>query len=92
MTPATILNRAADRLEKPGAWGQGLPGRQGGAVCALAAIRDAAETCSEANAAQNVLRRLIDNRYIADWNDVPGRTQSEVVTTLREAAKMAGGA
>lgn len=35
------------------------------------------------------LAAVVGDRWIADWNDAPGRTQAAVVSALRQAAKKA---
>lgn len=96
MKVSDILERAADRLSKPGAWcqvlrsGESNPGGQCAAnmICEITSDdvplrRDAAAVFS---------RHIGGAGHMADiwtWNDAPGRTQAEVVAKLREAAAKA---
>src|SRR5688572_12664424 len=98
MTPAEILNKAADLLEPKGAWTQGWFARDksrchvavesSAAVCWCAA--GAIERASPPTLywdALNALARVLPTS-IAVWNDSPERTQAEVVAKLREAAAL----
>lgn len=96
---ALVLERAADRLSKPGAWTQvhlardvnGVPVKPG----------DYRATCwciSGALLREAPSRPLMDYPTLdaaigmyPSWNDAPERTQSEVVAKLREAAAAARG-
>jgi hypothetical protein len=85
LSVADVLDRAADRLEPEGAWGD---------HCASTAIDSVSQgdwrLGSQAN---NFFARYIgsgsDRFGVWSWNDAPERTQSEVVSALREAAAKA---
>jgi len=98
---ADVLERAADLIEPEGAWTQGTWARdrsgdtatraEEGCWCLWGAIYktvgyDAVATSPCLMAVAN----LVGDSSI-HWNDVPGRTQAEVVSALREAAKKARG-
>lgn len=98
---ADILNRAADLLEKPGAWHQGswfdtsstraIADGDYSCMCAEGALVLAIERgpyAIEDHPAFDVLTEFVGGS-IVNWNDEPGRTQAEVVATFREAAKSA---
>ena len=89
-----VLERAADRLSKPGAWVPG-GGSTPDVACAALAIDAAARTREAGIAAREAFARFIGAETarggIWRWNDEPGRTQDEVVTALRNAAKVARG-
>ena len=80
-TPSEILLRAAEVLERDG-WTQGAStcGRK---RCAMTAIGDADGRIEE----RERLRAVIGSNSIVDWNDAPGRTASEVIAAMREAAR-----
>ena len=100
---ADVLNRAADLLEKPGAWTQGewardkngegepLPGSDV-CWCAYGACY-AVNGYTWRGCGLDVVYALDQwsraNSYpsIQHFNDEPGRTQAEVVAALREAAR-----
>jgi hypothetical protein len=101
-TPADILNAAADLLEKPGAWVQETFGRRGECYCVRGAISAAAghnslsigDDPSEEALAKALFGPVRASQHLAgslivQWNDAKGRTQSEVVAKLREAAALA---
>lgn len=75
-----ILSKAADLISKPGAWGQGRGRRN--RLCAVDAIVDAGGGMATVVAVYGYLG--IDS--LTQWNDAPGRTQSEVVAVLRQAS------
>jgi hypothetical protein len=96
---ADVLDRAADLIEPEGAWTQGVLARdaQGKGVCgppfsgacsycASGAIIAAAGEFEMAY--YDLVAHLIGD-VVPVWNDAPGRTQSEVVSTLRLAASKA---
>lgn len=97
MEVSEVLNKAADLLEKPGAWTQGEGARtpEGGGVRAndlracswdiIGAIHKAAPTDGLADSAKNYMLATIGN--LTNYNDAPGRTQAEVVEALRQAAR-----
>lgn len=102
---ARILNAAADLLEQPGAWTQGAfaKDKNGFATyplwpeaccfCVLGALERIAggDTGYAYGVAEDAVRDLIPSGFVSTWNDAPERTQAEVVTTLRAAAKHAEG-
>jgi hypothetical protein len=94
---ADVLERAASRLEKPGAWIQGdlaqssygnvigptAPGAR--CWCALGSL-DAED--SDRGGAFQLANWALSARVgsVPTWNDAPERTQAEVVAELRAAA------
>lgn len=98
---ADVLNRAADLLEKPGAWTQGEYDRhplhqESRCFCAIGAIVEAQGAlhvrCEDDDPACITFARWLDASephpfMIARWNDAPERTQAEVVAAFREAAR-----
>lgn len=103
MTPAEILTKAAELLEKPGAWTQGafartatgekcFPGANAVCWCAGGALTQVSPR--EAAVAATKAYRLFDDLVggLLSFNDHPSRTQAEVVAKLREAAAKATGA
>lgn len=98
---ADILDRAADRLSKPGAWTQGANARDAdgrgvspnnpAAVCwCLSGVLYSVEPrYSVAREANDFMNRYVLVSYAHHWNDAPERTQSEVIQTLRQAADKA---
>lgn len=97
MEVSEVLNKAADLLEKPGAWTQmafarnaegeetGLSQYRGQAVCWCILGATWAVAGDDSRDADDELRRFIGDD-INCWNDAPGRTQAEVVEALRQAA------
>lgn len=83
-----VLARAAERLDRPGAWCQGRP-RAGGAICAVIAIADATPVDLNWAAMMDVVHRAIGDVSLTEFNDEPGRTQDEVVAALRAASELA---
>lgn len=103
MTPAEILTKAADLLEKPGAWTQKELGRRADGT-PIRCGEDMAEAvcyCISgaiiAIAGPDHLMRCtravekVTRKLPVIWNDAPERTQAEVVAKLREAAAKARG-
>jgi hypothetical protein len=104
LSVADVLDGAADLLEKPGAWTQGVLARHanGNPIdpsepnascwCALGAITRI-DDGPKIRAASDAVGRLTTHG-ITYFNDMPGRTQAEVIAKLREAAALsrAGGA
>lgn len=103
---AEILNQAADLLEKPGAWTQGAYGRDASgepipewherctcwcAAGAVWAVLGKGASTRDLEPALDVLARDLPRRLVSEWNDEQGRTQSEVVEALRQAARQAQG-
>jgi hypothetical protein len=102
-TPADVLLAAAELLEKPGAWTVGDFARtgQGTSVwgfhseatcwCLLGAVQKIAD-CTTSELPSGVFDALVEVTGTKEpqvWNDAKGRTQSEVVAKLREAAALA---
>ncbi|MGW6658903.1 DUF6197 family protein [Rhodococcus sp. NPDC055024] len=94
---SNVLNHAADLLEHDG-WTQGmLRNYATGCRCALGALNDATNDCLKGpavrgsskvwRAAEDALRSEIACVNIPIWNDTPGRTATEVIAALRNAAK-----
>jgi hypothetical protein len=94
---ADVLDRAADLIERKDAWMQGdfCDGQNieksscwsvEGAVAKVLGIpgMDAEIWCD-----RHFSPLVLGGRNAAQWNDTPGRTQSEVVAALREAASKA---
>lgn len=95
---STILNDAADLLEREG-WIQGaLESREG--RCAVGAIRAACgidnnrdfdkqerKLIALSRRAIWAARRGLPFATITAWNDHPARTREEVITALRKAAR-----
>jgi|SRR6476661_4492252 len=100
---ADVLERAAKLIEPEGAWikgwfakddrGRDLEPGDPHAVCwcARGAILQAEPQAEQLGVYEPLCTVLgvIDLYRIEEWNDVPGRTQAEVVAKLREAAKLA---
>lgn len=98
MTVADVLDRAADRIEPEGAWGQGEYKSIAGRFCVLGALAYVAGvnpndpwTGHLASDARYELAEVLPVacHEVSDWNDAPERTQPEVVAKLREAAALA---
>lgn len=101
---ADVLERAANRLSKPGAWTQGHNARNAeghvtvpsseAAICWCMGGAILAESGgSKARAAFDIIRKVLPPQPsahdpIAAFNDAPERTQQEVVQVLREAATL----
>lgn len=101
-----VLAAAADLLEKPGAWTQGVfarreNGRNAGPTyddavcfCAVGAVMrvvggSRSPAYYDAFNRLNAMARRKHFMHVAMWNDAPERTQAEVVTALRQAARQA---
>lgn len=99
-----VLSEAADLLEKPGAWTQGVFARnakgentglseiRGKAVCWCVLGATAASAGSNlglSSAADHFLRDFLGVEELGSWNDAPDRSQEEVVDALRRAAALA---
>jgi hypothetical protein len=91
--PATVpevLRAAAGLIEPEGAWVDGWSGNNKTCFCAVSAIRSASgHRGIIADPAIDALRDSLGVRFVVGWNDVPGRTQAEVVAALRKAADLA---
>ncbi len=92
MTTAEVLDRAADYIEQHG-WCQGEFSKNG-AVCVSGAISrvlgvEFYRADNRVYDAKNAFaRHLKSDDPPCVWNDEDGRTQEEVIATLREAAKV----
>jgi hypothetical protein len=101
MKASEVLSKAADLIEPVGAWTQGASYRDmfgapldGGEPdvacrCTVGAVN---EVCDWSLGAAAPAFGFLDRRLGADtarWNDAPGRTQTEVVKALRDAAELA---
>ena len=99
-TVAEILNRAADRLSREGAWTQNamakdadgtqVPPRYATACqwCSKGAIRAETKYFYDVYVAEQALASAIGNAAIAAWNDDPARTQSDIVEAFRKEEKL----
>jgi len=88
---AEVLEQAADRLSKPGQWGQGS-GPCKGQHCADTMIYTVAYDRELREKSRKFFAKHIGGATHFDtyrWNDAKGRTQEEVVAKLREAADLA---
>lgn len=100
VSTADILERAANRISKPGAWIQGASARtafgwitkpddpNARCWCASGAICAEAEDHEQNQAVHKFLTRLLRQK-VWGWNDRKRRTQEEVVAKLKEAAAKA---
>lgn len=103
MIPADIFNRAADLIEAEG-WFQGMRVQGTQCHCAMTAVeqalkmtpagRDGREADLDVLAAMltKLLKKTIIHRDVSAviaWNDADGRTKSEVIALLRDAAREA---
>jgi hypothetical protein len=95
-----VLSEAADLLEKPGGWMQGVMARDAAGenvgldfgVCFClggAVIKSARGVKTIQRQAMQVIRDVLGVDYITDWNDHPARQHPEVVDALRRAAALA---
>lgn len=102
LKPSDVLERAAQLIEKPGAWTQGALAK--GAVepvdpdsdfarcfCLEGAVRCAAglPPSSPWEPYAGFVKRAARTTSAWQWNDAAGRTQAEVVTALRKASELA---
>ncbi len=95
MTPAAVLRAAAALIEERG-WCQGQSYGDHGEVCALGAIWEVDQMRTEGLKARRRLALWLVRKqrfkptdtfdYVAQWNDDPSRTQSQVIAALRQAA------
>lgn len=102
LSVAEVLEQAANRCERTGAWCHGVGSRdQFGrdsreSKCVPVShwmMGHVAQVCDESNAGHwDEIFKLVaalTNDAPTGWNDAPGRTQAEVVAKLREAAALA---
>jgi hypothetical protein len=101
----TVLRDAAELLRTKG-WTQGYYAKDADAYWRDADSKDAACFCTmgaimrvagsdvdpRATVAFGLVRRVIGSESIGVWNDAPGRTLAEVLTTLERAVDLAGAA
>ena len=100
MKPSEILFAAADKIEPKGAWTQGSFARNSRGIMADPLSEDAICWCASgaiisangkddhvAFLAKRAFENSVIKSHIYDWNDDPERTQSQVVSALRSAAK-----
>ena len=84
MTPQEILLNAALLIEECG-WAQGNNAHFGmPKYCPITAIHVVVPRGNEA--AVGLLRDYLREPSVVHWNDMPGRTQAEVVGAMRAAA------
>lgn len=100
MLVSEVLEKAAALIEPEGAWIQGRSARNtvGNDVppihpaacswCASGAMSKAIGSEVAADDARNFMNKFL-RRKVWTWNDLSGRRQTEVVTKLREAARLA---
>lgn len=101
LSVADVLDRAADLIEPEGAWSNDAVAlRSSGAptyaqdpkatcFCALGAIWRLTDRGSLHRREVEDAAKLVMEGSVAVFNDAPGRSQSEVVAKLREAATLA---
>lgn len=92
MTPADVLERAADVLDERG-WCQGRLSDDDKRVCARGAIDLATCWFVEAVSAEDALQAHV-GAVVTTWNDDASRTKTEVQAAMRECAaelRAAGG-
>jgi hypothetical protein len=82
---AETLLKAADIIEEHG-WCQYSTRKADGSVCLYGAIRRTAPHLAANGDAGRLLHRHLGINNYVEWNDVPGRTQAEVLKALRGAA------
>lgn len=82
---ARVFDRAADLLEPKGAWIQNGYCRDG-ARCIVSAVSQAAMSNCQPYL---TFMGWPHYRQATQWNDTPGRTQTEVVDALRRAGELA---
>ena len=76
---------AADYIEEHG-WCQYEPANRKGAVCAVGALMAVSSSPSIKLDAIELVKLVIGQWHIPNWNDAPERTKEEVVSALRAAA------
>lgn len=97
MTPKQILRAAIERLEQPGAWGQGRRyyDRPQATCCIAEAIEETApcDLWAERRQAMRLIYCAAGLEFghasIAEWNDAPERTLNDVLRTVRLATAIA---
>lgn len=95
MNTSEILTKAADLIDEFG-WMQGEYYNEKGCLCAVGAIRVAADGYVEgafpseaATRAIDLVAVHLDTSSVIEWNDDFDRTQAEVVAKLRAVAEVA---
>lgn len=93
MTPADVLNAAADLIDEKG-WVQSRSVGPNGEYCARAAVITAASKKGEGpfpalGILWDYIKDTARSPSVSAWNDTPGRTQAGVVAALRAAAESA---
>jgi hypothetical protein len=98
MAPYEILEAAADYTETHG-WTRCVAENAQGEVCLQGALWRGAgiriyedvdvDLLDSIHAAEKVLSSVIDNHWIAMWNDLTCKSKYEAVDALRLAAKLA---
>jgi hypothetical protein len=85
MTPQQVLLAAADLLERDG-WCQEF--ERGGKHCAYSAILFKSPVNDSLNTALTACAMVSRSvgEWITYWNDAPGQTAENVISTLRKAA------
>ena len=78
---------AADYIEAHG-WCQGTHSDEHGKVCVVEAITLSGGINEISGRAFRALCEAVGGNYASIWNDVPGRTEAEVIATLRRVAAM----
>lgn len=91
VSPADVLNRAADLIEEKGL-AKRVFAAADGSHCAWGAMLEAGYALGELSleAAETLMLAVVPRgESIPFWNDRPERTQAQVVAKLREAADRA---
>ncbi len=83
MTPADVLDAAADSLERDG-WCQGVGRMPDGRRCAANAISRVAPTKADLRVAKRIVERRTG--FLPEWNDTPDQTAANVISTFRAVA------
>jgi hypothetical protein len=92
MTPQEVLLKAAELLERRGWCQNELTNPETGAYCVLGALQT---VCLVDYFIESEAREILRNKVygeppetgsLVDWNDEPGRTATEIISTLRAAA------
>jgi hypothetical protein len=97
MTPASILEAAADYMEVHG-WTQGVSENSSGEVCVHGAImRGAGVAITYGDMdlqpllfeAERIFGKVVRYRRVHEWNDIVCESKYEAIEALRLAAKLA---
>lgn len=90
------MSAVADKLREAKAliergWCQGRMATGDGRVCIRGAILGAFTEEAEERRADALLKKAAGfSGYLGDWNDLPGRTQAEVLAAFDKAIELAG--